>query len=68
MEEKLSRNEIQDVVDFAAGILAADNFYSPWLSNQLLQNLNNNPRLPTADAVKKATNKTSYLSQDQSKR
>lgn len=54
MEEKLSRNEIQDVVDFAAGILAADNFYSPWLSNQLLQNLNNNPRLPTADAVKKA--------------
>lgn len=54
MEEQLSRNDIQDVVDFAAGILAADNFYSPWLSNQLLQNLNNNPRLPSAETVKKA--------------
>lgn len=54
MEEQLTRNDIQDVVDFAAGILAADNFYSPWLSNQLLQNLNNNPRLPSAETVKKA--------------
>lgn len=26
MEEQLTRNDIQDVVDFAAGILAADNF------------------------------------------
>lgn len=53
-EKKLSRNDMQDIIDFSAGLLAVDNFYSPYLSNQLLTNLNNNPRLPSAEAVKKA--------------
>ena len=48
MEEKISRSDIQDVIDFSAGLMAADNFYSRFLSNQLLTNLNNNPRLPSA--------------------
>lgn len=53
---KLSKNDLQDVIDFSAGLMAVDNFYSPFLSNQLLTNLNNNPRLPNAEAVKKALN------------
>lgn len=56
MEEKISRSDIQDVIDFSAGLMAVDNFYSPFLSNQLLTNLNNNPRLPNAESVKKALN------------
>lgn len=56
MAEKISRSDIQDVIDFSAGLMAVDNFYSPFLSNQLLTNLNNNPRLPNAEAVKKALN------------
>lgn len=56
MEDKISRSDIQDVIDFSAGIMAVDGFYSPFLSNQLLSNLNNNPRLPSAEAVKKALN------------
>lgn len=56
MEEKISRSDIQDVIDFSAGLMAVDNFYSPFLSNQLLTNLNNNPRLPRAESVKKALN------------
>ena len=56
MEEKISRSDIQDVIDFSAGLMAADNFYSPFLSNQLLTNLNNNPRLPSAESVMKSFN------------
>lgn len=56
MEEKISRSDIQDVIDFSAGLMAVDNFYSPFLSNQLLTNLNNNPRLPSAESVKNALN------------
>ena len=56
MAEKISRSDVQDVIDFSAGIMAVDNFYSPFLSNQLLTNLNNNPRLPSAESVKKALN------------
>ncbi len=54
MEQKLSSNELQDVLDFSAGLMAADGWFSPFLSNQLLNNLNNNPRLPNAEQVKKA--------------
>ena len=56
MAEKISRSDVQDVIDFSAGLMAVDNFYSPFLSNQLLTNLNNNPRLPSAESVKKALN------------
>ena len=56
MEDKISRSDIQDVIDFSSGLMAMDGFYSPFLSNQLLTNLNNNPRLPSAESVKKALN------------
>ena len=56
MEEKLTKSDIQNIIDFSAGLMAVDNFYSPFLSNQLLTNLNNNPRLTSAESVKKALN------------
>ena len=54
MEQKLSKSDIQDIIDFSQGILAVEGFYSPMLSNELLKNLNNNPRLPSAKTVKEA--------------
>lgn len=54
MEQKLSKSDIQDVVDFSAGLMALEGYFSPFLSNQLLTNLNNNPRLPNAKQVKEA--------------
>jgi hypothetical protein len=56
MAEKIGRSDVQDVIDFSSGLMAMDGFYSPFLSNQLLTNLNNNPRLPSAESVKKALN------------
>lgn len=56
MAEKISHSDVQDVIDFSSGLMAMDGFYSPFLSNQLLTNLNNNPRLPSAESVKKALN------------
>lgn len=56
MAEKISRSDVQDVIDFSSGLMAMEGFYSPFLSNQLLTNLNNNPRLPSAESVKKALN------------
>lgn len=56
MAEKISRSDVQDVIDFSSGLMAMDGFYSPFLSNQLLTNLNNNSRLPSAESVKKALN------------
>ena len=49
-----TRSDIQDVLDFSAGLMAVDGWFSPFLSNQLLTNLNNNPRLPNSEQVKKA--------------
>lgn len=54
MAENTNRSDIQDVLDFSAGLMAVDGWFSPFLSNQLLTNLNNNPRLPNAEQVKKA--------------
>lgn len=54
MAENTNRSDIQDVLDFSAGMMAVDGWFSPFLSNQLLTNLNNNPRLPNSEQVKKA--------------
>lgn len=50
----LTKQQVQDVIDFAAGLMAVDGWFSPFLSNQLLQNLNNNRYLPNASEVRKA--------------
>ena len=54
MKQKLSKSDIQDVVYFSAGLMALEGYFSPFLSNQVLTNLNNNPRLPNAKQVKEA--------------
>ena len=54
MPEELTRGQLQDIVDFSQGILAAQGFYSPWMQNQLMKQLNNNPNIPSLDKIKKA--------------
>lgn len=52
----LTTSQVQDVIDFSQGIYLAENYglYTPWLSNQLMQNLNNNPKIPSFDKIQKA--------------
>lgn len=57
MEEKLiGFQEAQAVTEFAKALYAYDNFgyWSPQMSNALLQGLNNNPKTPTSDSIRKA--------------
>lgn len=54
MSEKLTEGQLQEIVDFSQGILAAQGFYSPWMQNQLMNQLNNNPNIPSIDKIKKA--------------
>lgn len=57
MEEKLlTFQEAQSVVDFAQALYAYDTFgyWSPQLSNSLLQGLNNNPKTPTGEDIRTA--------------
>ena len=54
MPEELTRGQLQDIVDFSQGILAAQGFYSPWMQNQLMNQLNNNPNIPSLDKLEKA--------------
>lgn len=54
--ESITREQLKDVIDFSNALYIADNYgaWNPYMSNQLLQNLNNNPRLPTFDKIQKA--------------
>ena len=56
--EKLSQSQLQDVINFAETIYTAEKygqgFYSPWMSNQLLNNLNNSPKPFTMNDLRKA--------------
>lgn len=54
MAEELTRQQLQDVIDFSNGILAAQGFYSPPLENRLLQSLNNNPTIPSLNKIKES--------------
>lgn len=54
MPKELTRQQLQDVIDFSNGILAAQGFYSPWMANQLLNQLNNNPKMPKLDSIKES--------------
>lgn len=55
-EPLISFEQSKDVVDFATALYAYDQigFWSPYTSNELLQGLNNNPRLPTSESIRKA--------------
>lgn len=56
MAKHISREDVQDVIDFSQGLYIAENYgaWNPWMSNQLLQNLNSNPRIPTFDKIQEA--------------
>lgn len=56
MAEQLTANQVQDIVDFAAGMAYGEMYgvWSPFLSNSLLQNLNNDSRVATSQAVREA--------------
>lgn len=56
MAEQLTANQVQDIVDFAAGLAYGEMYgvWSPFLSNSLLQNLNNDSRAATSQAVREA--------------
>ena len=53
MSDYISKERVKDVIDFAQGLYYSENYglFTPWLSNQLLQNLNNNPRIPTFNKI-----------------
>ena len=55
--EKLSTEQLEDITKFAAGLAYAypgNNFYSPFLSNQLLQSLNTVKGVPSTEQIKEA--------------
>lgn len=59
MPDHLTREQLQDVIDFSEAIYLADNmanigFFTPYMSNQHLQELNNNPKIPTLQSIKEA--------------
>lgn len=55
--EKLTKNQVQEVISFAQNLWAAERygmgFYSPEMSNSLLVGLNNNPKVPNMDRLVK---------------
>lgn len=48
-EQLLSKEQVESVLQFAEGLWAAERYgvYTPYLSNELLNNLNNNAIVPT---------------------
>lgn len=52
----LSKEQVDVVTQFANELYTYDRFgyFSPFLSNQLMQELNNNPKMPTTDSLRKA--------------
>ena len=54
MPEQLTASQLQDIIDFSQGILASQQYFSPFMQNQLLNRLNNNPRLPSFENIKKS--------------
>lgn len=55
-EELLTREQVDSVIEFAQALHSYSNwgYYSPYLSNMLLQGLNNDSKIPSSDSVRKA--------------
>lgn len=55
-EQSLTKEQLSDVLAFSQALYLTETTgaFSPWLSNELLRNLNNNARVPTLNAIKKA--------------
>lgn len=56
MSDKLTAEQVEAVIQFSQGLWAAEryNVYTPWLQNQLLNNLNNNAKVPTYQNIVEA--------------
>lgn len=54
--EMLTRGQLDQVMKFANALYIAEHMgpYSPWLSNAVMQNLNNTAKVPTYEDLKKA--------------
>ncbi len=52
----INEEQVQAVIQFAQGLWAGEKYgvYSPWLQNQLLNNLNNNSIVPTYQKIQEA--------------
>lgn len=55
-EQVLTQEQVEAVVQFAQGLWASERYgvYSPWMQNQNLNNLNNNPEVPTYKEITEA--------------
>lgn len=55
-EQVLTQEQVEAVVQFAQGLWSAERYgvYSPWIQNQNLNNLNNNPEVPTYKEITEA--------------
>lgn len=64
--EQLTREQVNEIMEFSQALYIAENYgmYTPYMSNQLLQNLNTNPRVPTVDKIKKALTDYKNSAQD----
>ena len=56
MSDKLTSEQVDAVIQFSQGLLATEhyNVYTPWLQNQILNNLNNNSIVPTYQKIQEA--------------
>lgn len=52
----ISSEQVREVLDFSQALWYVENagLFSPWMSNEVLQNLNNNPKIPDLDKIKEA--------------
>lgn len=55
-EKLLTESEVNAVIEFSQGIWAGERYgvYTPWIQNDLLNSLNNNPIVPTYEKIKQA--------------
>ena len=63
--EKLTKEQVNEVIEFANALYSPNQVgvYSPFLSNSLMQNLNNDPIVPNMPKIKRAL--ADYLSSGQ---
>lgn len=61
-KQYLNEEQVNEVLEFSERLWAAEKYgidyfpgiYSPWIQNQMLNNLNNNPAIPSIDSIKNA--------------
>ena len=56
MAEQLTKKQVEAVVEFAEGLAYGEmyNVWTPWMSNAVLQDLNNDAKEASSKAVRKA--------------